>query len=302
VFSLTELGNRLKEAREEKGLSLDQLQDLTKIQKRYLKGIEEGNYSMMPGKFYVRAFIKQYAEAVGLEPEELFDQYKNEIPSTYDDELPEQLSRVQSRKNITGNSSKILDLLPKILIGVFVIGAIAAIWYFLQKNAGDEAKEPIQEKNAPARFEQSANLENDVEENDKTEDQEKEGTTSEETETAEEEKAKEQEVSVVEANGRNTVYELKNADKFELKVASTGGDTWVNILNGNGNSFFQGTLSKGGTESQTVDFSKEQEAVIVIGNAANTEIYINDQKVEFAVPPTEQVRQDITIRYIPSAE
>ena len=61
---MTELGKILKEAREAKGLSLDDLQQITKIQKRYLIGIEEGNYDMMPGKFYVRAFIKQYAEAV----------------------------------------------------------------------------------------------------------------------------------------------------------------------------------------------------------------------------------------------
>ncbi|AIE59723.1 helix-turn-helix domain-containing protein [Bacillus methanolicus] len=299
---MTELGNRLKEAREAKGLSLDQLQDLTKIQKRYLKGIEEGNYSMMPGKFYVRAFIKQYAEAVGIEPEELFEEYKNEIPATYDDELPEQLSRVQSRKRLAENTSKIFDILPKILIGVFVIGAITLIWYLLQSNARNETKEPVKEENVPARFEQSAKLEKNAEESKKTEKQKKEKTSSDESKTEVKEKTQDQQVSVVQANGRNTVYELKNADKFLLKVASTGGDTWVNILNGKGYSFFQGILSKGGTESQTVDLSKEKEAVIVIGNTANTEIYINDQKVEFAVPPSESVRQDITIRYVPKAE
>ena len=64
---MTELGARLKEARLAKGYSLEDLQEITKIQKRYLIGIEEGNYSIMPGSFYVRAFIKQYAEAVGLE-------------------------------------------------------------------------------------------------------------------------------------------------------------------------------------------------------------------------------------------
>ena len=37
----------------------------------------------MPGKFYVRAFIKQYAEAVGLEPEDFFEEYKSEIPNIY---------------------------------------------------------------------------------------------------------------------------------------------------------------------------------------------------------------------------
>ena len=40
---MSELGTRLKEARIAKGYSLEDLQDLTKIQKRYLAGIEDGN-------------------------------------------------------------------------------------------------------------------------------------------------------------------------------------------------------------------------------------------------------------------
>ena len=74
---------------------------MTKIQKRYLIGIEEGNYSSMPGNFYVRAFIKQYAEAFRLNPDEIFETYKDEIPATHNDDLPEQLSRVKSRKRLS---------------------------------------------------------------------------------------------------------------------------------------------------------------------------------------------------------
>ncbi len=73
---MTELAIRLKEAREEKGMSLDELQAATKIQKRYLTALEEGNYDVIPGNFYVRAFIKQYAEAVGLDSDQLFEEYK----------------------------------------------------------------------------------------------------------------------------------------------------------------------------------------------------------------------------------
>lgn len=46
---MTELGIRLKEAREEKAMSLDDLQAATKIQKRYLTALEEGNYDIIPG-------------------------------------------------------------------------------------------------------------------------------------------------------------------------------------------------------------------------------------------------------------
>src|SRR5690606_40205179 len=85
-------------AREEKSLTLDELQNITRIQKRYLVAIEEGKYEILPGKFYARAFIKQYAEAVGLEPEILFDEYRNEIPLTNENDIPERLSRIKTEK------------------------------------------------------------------------------------------------------------------------------------------------------------------------------------------------------------
>ena len=78
---MSELGQTLRTAREELGLSLEQVQEATKIRKQYLIAIEEGDYSALPGSFYVRAFVKNYAEAVGLNPEELLSYYKHELPS-----------------------------------------------------------------------------------------------------------------------------------------------------------------------------------------------------------------------------
>ena len=159
VLLLTELGNALKEARLAKGLSLDDLQTITKIQKRYLQGIEDGNYESMPGKFYVRAFIKQYAEAVGLEPEVLFEQYDHDIPSVAADELPGQLSRVKSRKSISDTGSQVLNILPKILIGAFIVGAFVFVWYLAQKYAGDSAEDQSPNENKQeVTYEQSEDL------------------------------------------------------------------------------------------------------------------------------------------------
>lgn len=284
-------------------MSLDDLQAATKIQKRYLVGIEEGNYSMMPGQFYVRAFIKQYAEAVGLQSEELFEQYKAEIPSTMNEDIPEKLSRVQSRKNIASGNSRIFDILPKILIAVFVIATIAVLYYFYsQKDNGDSSKEAVEKNNnEQVSLEESENFTKDKE--DKT-DENTETDGASEPENNEEEVAPDlnkQELTVAETSGKNTVYELKNADTFELKVVSTG-ETWVDIRNGKEFSFYQGMLTKGGTESQTVDFTNETEAKIIIGRSTETEIYINDEKVEFAIPPSESVRQEITIRYVKNNE
>jgi cytoskeletal protein RodZ len=304
---LTELGNRLKEAREAKGISLDDLQTITKIQKRYLVGIEQGNFAIMPGKFYVRAFIKQYAEAVDLNPEEIFDLYKEEVPTVVNTDLPE-LSRVKSKKSIPTDNSKVFSIIPKILIAVFILGAAAAIYYIIiMFNEEDKTKEPVDTGTESVKYD-TQNLGNNKEDKQDTsttedgaedESSEVESTSDEEEEKKEEIESPTQEVSVVSTSGSDTVLELKNTDRFDLKLVSTG-ETWVNMKNGKGSSLFQGMLKN--TESQTVDFSKESEAVLVIGNSVNTEIYINDQKIDYAVAPTDEVRQDIVIRFIPKAE
>lgn len=298
---MTELGNRLKEARLAKGLSLEDLQSLTKIQKRYLIGIEEGNYSSMPGNFYVRAFVKQYAEALQLNPEEIFETYKNEIPATHHDDLPEQLSRVKTRRTVSEGSSKIFDIIPKVLIGVFIIGAAGVLYYFVVNNVGDKANDLINNENEPVKFVRSDNLEKAEDaEKDKPKEEEKtdEKETVEETPVVE---APKQELTPVQNSGKNSTYDLKNADKFVVKLVSTG-ETWVSVSNSSGQSKFQGLLSTTGTQSTEVDLTGETKAVIVVGRTLDTEIYVNDQKLEYAIAPADVVRQNITIQFVPKNE
>ena len=301
---MTELGNRLKEARLAKGLSLEDLQSITKIQKRYLIGIEEGNYSSMPGNFYVRAFVKQYAEALQLNPDEIFETYKSEIPATHNEDLPEQLSRVKTRKTVAEGSSKIFDIIPKVLIGVFIIGAAGVLYYFVVNNVGDKANDLINNENEPVKFVRSQNLEKAEDaEKDKTKENEKEEVTDEQ-QTVEETpvvEAPKQELTPVQNSGKNSTYDLKNADKFVVKLVSTG-QTWVNVKNSSGQSKFQGLLSTTATPSTEVDLSGDTKAVIVVGRAVDTEIYVNDQKLEYAIAPTDVVQQNITIQFVPKNE
>ena len=300
---MTELGNRLKEARLAKGLSLDDLQSITKIQKRYLVGIEEGDYSTMPGNFYVRAFIKQYAEAVQLDPEEIFQTYKDEIPSTLNEDLPEQLSRVKTRKMLSDRSPKVFDLLPKFLIGIVVVGLAALVYYFLQHNAGTSANETESNQNAPVQYAKSKNLEQakaSEEQTKKTNTKEKSAKKTEpETQAPAQVQPPQQAITVTQSAGRNSTYQVTNADKFVVKVASRG-NTWVNIKNSKGVSQFQGILTAG--QSKEFDLSTDTGAVVTAGNSIDTDIFVNDSKIDYAVPPTQQVRQDITIQYVPKTQ
>nr|WP_051910118.1 RodZ domain-containing protein [Lysinibacillus sp. BF-4] len=138
---MTEIGTRLKEAREAKGYTLSDLQEITKIQKRYLVGIENGDYESIPGAFYVRAFIRQYAEAVGLDPDELLETYKNEVPSTPSMESTTVIpAQRQKRGGIGGSPSRqTMEALPKIMVGLFVLVIIIiVVWmYYMQKAKTD---------------------------------------------------------------------------------------------------------------------------------------------------------------------
>jgi cytoskeletal protein RodZ len=295
---LAELGNRLKEARLASGLSLDDLQSVTKIQKRYLVGIEQSDFSAMPGNFYVRAFIKQYAEAVQLDPDEIFETYKAEIPSAYNEHLTEQLSRVKTHKTITDRNPKVFDLLPKILIGVIIIGIAALIYYFLTHHAENKTKES-ERTNEQIHVSTSDKLKNvSASDKDKKKKDNSKGNKSGTTENSTQTTVPTQEISVLQKSRTRTTYQLKNADKFVVKLTSNG-KTWVNIKNGKGYSFFQGILDKNGTNSQTTDLSKETTAVLVIGNANATDIFVNDQKMDYAIPPNQAGTQTITIQFVP---
>ncbi|REE94488.1 cytoskeletal protein RodZ [Paenibacillus taihuensis] len=94
---MSDLGALLRKAREQRNLSLDDIQELTKIRKRYLEAIEDGNYKVLPGSFYVRAFVKNYSEAVGLDAEEVLRLYTNEIPASVPEQVIEPVQRPRRR-------------------------------------------------------------------------------------------------------------------------------------------------------------------------------------------------------------
>lgn len=59
-------GELLKQKREEKGLTLEQVEKATRIRKKYLIAVEAGDLDNLPGRTYVRGFIKNYARYLNL--------------------------------------------------------------------------------------------------------------------------------------------------------------------------------------------------------------------------------------------
>jgi cytoskeletal protein RodZ len=70
-----ELGAVLRKAREAKGMTLEDIQNQTKISRRYLEAIEEGDFTLIPGEVYLKGFIVNYANTVELDSKAILDEY-----------------------------------------------------------------------------------------------------------------------------------------------------------------------------------------------------------------------------------
>ncbi len=71
----------LRRTRMAKGLSLTEISRRTRIGMSYLKSIEEGDYRSLPPGFYTRAFVRAYAEAIGVDADVVLGTLADELPS-----------------------------------------------------------------------------------------------------------------------------------------------------------------------------------------------------------------------------
>ena len=131
---MADIGDKLRSARKAKGMSIEDVEKITKIQRRYLTAIENDDFDQLPGDFYVRAFIRQFADVVGLNGKELLADYKSEVPEAKPEEYVENsIDNKSERIKETTNSRKGLwrNYLPQIatVVGVVLVILVVYIVY-----------------------------------------------------------------------------------------------------------------------------------------------------------------------------
>jgi len=72
-----EFGKRLREKREEKKYSLEFVEEETKIRKYYLQALENEEFNVLPHRVYASGFVKKYARFLGLNEQEMVEEYKS---------------------------------------------------------------------------------------------------------------------------------------------------------------------------------------------------------------------------------
>ncbi|MCF8011964.1 MAG: DUF4115 domain-containing protein [Clostridiales bacterium] len=123
-----EIGDTLKKAREEQGITLEVVEEHTKIRKKYLDALEKEEFDVLPGNIYVRGFLRNYARFLGINGESLIKQYSNyyEQEDEQEDNLPD-----LSDKS-TFFSKKILIICLLICLAA---GAAVVYFGFIAKNS-----------------------------------------------------------------------------------------------------------------------------------------------------------------------
>lgn len=264
------LGKTLRDARIAKGFTLDDLQQTTKIQKRYLIAIEDQNFDELPGDFYVRAFIKQYADMVDLDGAELLKQFDSALPSTQTQEYVDKVNennpetRSQQRK-VDDRYVKLRRTIPVIGIVIVVLAVLIGIWVAASRNGSNTKQDNVD----------SSSVSVSGSSNKSSSSSSKSSSTSSKSSS----KKKTASFKQLSTTTSGSTWEMKNASSKPKVALSANSSAWVAVTV-NGATSWQGTLSSSTSHTMTIP-SSATSVTFKFGNAPETKVKVDGKTFDF---------------------
>ncbi|MCM1566987.1 MAG: DUF4115 domain-containing protein [Dehalobacter sp.] len=123
-------GAVLRKAREEKGLSYQEVEDSIKIRVRYLEALEKENYGVLPGTTYTRGFLRTYAKHLGINPQEIIDSYNASLVKEAEPDIQPPLSPISSNQ---------VWFRPAVLTGMAILAVIIVVGIIFVSNLGNKS-------------------------------------------------------------------------------------------------------------------------------------------------------------------
>ncbi|MBU1299000.1 MAG: helix-turn-helix domain-containing protein [Bacteroidetes bacterium] len=125
---MNECGEELRAARLTQEISLEDISSTTRINVKFLKAIEDGNFSILP-QTYIRAFIRTYAVQVGLDPALMVKKYEQQAapgtpPSSFQDIISPVKVRLPKQKGASQTTVLIIVSVIIIIGLVFTLSVI----------------------------------------------------------------------------------------------------------------------------------------------------------------------------------
>jgi len=127
---MSEFGTQLKQARESRSMSLQQVAASTKISVGVLEALERGDFSRLPGGIFSRGFVRSYALEVGVDPDAVVAQFVTEL------EAAAPAASETIRPDVTDDDRAFLQrqqrasLFLRVGLVVLALVAIAAVVYW----------------------------------------------------------------------------------------------------------------------------------------------------------------------------
>ena len=154
-----DFGSMFRQARERRGLSLQQVAAVTKISARVLDALERNDVSKLPGGIFSRAFVRSYAREIGLDPEVAIDRFTSEFP---DESGKEEMPSAKEAEDIEAfESGRRVATTVLQLLGLSIVVIAAALFALNSRacrkpapaaatNSAPVASEPAPVTTAPA--------------------------------------------------------------------------------------------------------------------------------------------------------
>ena len=149
---MAEFGARLKEAREQRGVSLREIASVTKISVAALEALERNDLSRLPGGIFGRAFVRAYALEVGLDPDETLEQFLAEY------ERQHQAAAVKALPEVTADDRAFLERQRRaarwlrVIVIVLLLGVTTLVvnWRLSSRARTSAASDSVTTAGAPA--------------------------------------------------------------------------------------------------------------------------------------------------------
>ncbi len=131
AFAAANIGLTLHEARQQRNLTLEDVEKDTKIRVRYLEAMERGDYAVLPGAVYAQGFLKTYANYLNLDGEKLAQNLKDRPETSRPTAGPEETrisrgSRLNDRPGAGRLRRRRNGILPRVS-PLVIIGSVLAL-------------------------------------------------------------------------------------------------------------------------------------------------------------------------------
>jgi len=288
------VGHLLRKARVMKGMSIEDVSRQLRLSVLQIEAIEKENYEKLPGRTFLRGFIRNYANLVQLDPIPLLQLLPESTPviSTYE-RTPfknKQISFSSNRENSSNNRLTMVIILFATIAGAYFIfsndiwiktpetNSVSDVAKVESGTASVEIQLPLS-GTAKTTTSSQANQKPD------TSDRIDSEKSSEEELDAKTETIPATNKPVIQKTEKSTVIP---SDSGNLYFKLTG-DSWIKVVDGSGASLFE-QLKKNGSEQV---ITGKRPLSIVIGNASAVNLTYNDKVIDIV----SYKRQDGTARF-----